>query len=97
MPHTLSQTANHGGDSLAMLTAIVLICSVASTPDLQDCTPDNARAVMRVPAEFANPTFCFMHGQAYLAETLIGQKLDDGDRVKIVCKRSEAAAALSAR
>ena len=28
-----------------------------------------------------------MHGQAYLAETSIGQKLYDGDRVKIVCKR----------
>ena len=72
-----------------MLTALVLICSVAITPDLQDCTSDNARAVMHVPAQFANPTICFMHGQAYLAETSIGQKLDDGDRVKVVCRPSE--------
>jgi len=80
---------------LTMLTALVLICSVGITPDLRDCTSDNARAVMRVPAEFASPTTCFMHGQAYLAETSIGQKLDDGDRVKIVCKRSETIAAAS--
>ena len=66
-----------------MLAAIIIICSVASTPDLQDCTPDNARAVMRrARPEFANPTFCFMHGQAYLAETLIGQKLDDGNKIE---------------
>ena len=72
-----------------MLTALVLICSVAVTPDLRDCTRDNAAAVMRVPAEFGNPATCFMHGQAYLAETLIGQELGDNDRVKVVCARSE--------
>ena len=72
-----------------MLTALVLICSVAVTPDLRDCTRDNAAAVMRVPAEFGNPATCFMHGQAYLAETSIGQELGDNDRVKVVCARSE--------
>ena len=33
-----------------MLTALVLICSVAVTPDLRDCSRSNAVAVMRVPA-----------------------------------------------
>ena len=79
----------------AMLTALVLVCSVAVTPDLQSCTSDNARAVMQVPAEFATPSACFMHGQAYLAEISIGRQLDDGDRVKIVCKRNETIAASS--
>jgi hypothetical protein len=74
---------------LTMLTALVLICSVAVTPDLRDCTRDNATAVMRVPAEFGNPATCFMHGQAYLAETSIGQELAKHDRVKVVCARSE--------
>ena len=78
---------------LTMLTALVLICSVGITPDMHDCTADNATAVIRVPAEFANPATCFMHGQAYLAETSIGRKLYDGDRVKIICKRSETIAA----
>jgi hypothetical protein len=73
-----------------MLTALVLICSVAITPDLRDCSRSNATAVMRVPAEFGNPATCFMHGQAYLAETSIGQELQADDRVKIICARSEA-------
>ena len=72
---------------IPMLTALVLICSVATTPDLRDCSRANATAVMRVPAEFANPATCFMHGQAYLAETSIGQELGADDRVKIVCAR----------
>jgi hypothetical protein len=75
---------------LTMLTALVLICSVGAAPDLQDCTRSNATTVMRVPAEFANPVTCLMHGQAYLAGTSIGQELGDGERVKIVCARGEA-------
>jgi hypothetical protein len=71
-----------------MLTALILICSTTLVPDLQDCTRDNATALMRVPAEFANPLTCFMHGQAYLAESSIGQELGGDDRVKIVCARS---------
>ena len=69
-----------------MFTALVLICSIADTPDLRDCTRDYARVVLRVPAEFANPATCFMHGQAYLANTSIGQELGDNDRVKVVCR-----------
>jgi hypothetical protein len=72
-----------------MLTALVLVCSVALIPDIRDCTRTNATAVMRVPAEFANPATCFMHGQAYLAETSIGQELTADDRVKVICARSE--------
>jgi hypothetical protein len=73
-----------------MLMALVLICSTAVTPDLRDCTRANATAVMRVPAEFGHPAACFLHGQAYLAETSIGQELGESDRVKVVCARSES-------
>jgi len=72
-----------------MLTALVLICSVAVTPDLRDCSRNNAITVMRVPAEFGSPATCFMHGQSYLAGTSIGQELGDNDRIKIVCARTE--------
>jgi len=72
-----------------MLTALILICSVAVTPDLGDCSRTNAVAVMRVPAEFGNPATCFMNGQAYLAETSIGQEIAENERVKVVCARSE--------
>jgi hypothetical protein len=72
-----------------MLTALVLICSVAITPDVRDCNRDNATAVMRVPADFGNPAICFMHGQAYLAQTSLGQELSENDRVKLVCVQSK--------
>jgi hypothetical protein len=75
-----------------MLTALVLICSVAVTPDLRDCTRENATAVMRVPAEFGNPVTCFMHGQAYLAGTEFGQELGNDDRVKLICARIDSIA-----
>ena len=72
-----------------MLAALLLICSAAVIPDLAECSRDNATAVMRLPAEFFNPATCFMHGQAYLANTSIGQELTYNDRVKIVCARIE--------
>jgi hypothetical protein len=72
-----------------MLTALVMICSTAITPDLRDCTRDNAAAVMLLPVQSGNPATCFMHGQAYLAQTSIGEGLGATDRVKIVCVRSE--------
>jgi len=76
-----------------MLTALVLICSVAVTPDLANCDRDNAINVLVVPAESGNPATCFMHGQAYLAETSIGQDLTESERVKIVCMPSQRAKA----
>jgi hypothetical protein len=42
---------------------------------------------MSVPTETANPVTCFMHAQAYVAETSLGQDLGT-DQVKIVCVRS---------
>ena len=65
-----------------MLTALVLICSAAITPDLRDCSRDNAVSVMLLPVQSGNPATCFMHGQAYLAQTSIGQELGVTDQVK---------------
>jgi hypothetical protein len=76
-----------------MLTALVLICSVSVTPDLRDCTRDNAVDVMRTPVEHANPATCFLHGQAFVAQTSIGRELGETDRIKIVCARSTRASA----
>jgi hypothetical protein len=44
---------------------------------------------MLLPVQSGNPATCFMHGQAYLAQTSIGQELGANDRVKVVCVRSE--------
>jgi hypothetical protein len=88
---------NNLSKELAMLTALVLICSTAVTPDLRDCTRDNATAVMRLPAQSGNPATCFMHGQAFLAQSSIGQELGDNERVKIICARSETVDAVVRR
>ena len=68
-----------------MLTALVLVCSIVTTPHLKDCNAMNARIVMRVPEDYVHPATCAMHGQAYLAESAIGRYLAENDRVKIVC------------
>jgi hypothetical protein len=76
-----------------VLTALILICSAAVTPDLGECTRKNAVAEMRVPAEFGNPVTCLMHAQAYLAGTSLGQDLSSNDRIKIICVPTDTAAA----
>ena len=68
-----------------MLTALILVCSVAVTPELRDCDRDNAVYVLRLPEETGNPATCLMHGQAYLAGTAIGRELRDDERIKVMC------------
>lgn len=70
-----------------MLTALILICSLAATPDLAACNQSNAVTVISAPESYGNPATCFMHGQAYLAETSIGRDLTADERVKVVCAR----------
>ena len=68
-----------------MLTAMILVCSLAITPDLRECSRDNATNVMQVPEEFSLPSQCFIRGQAFLAQTSIGREMADNERVKVVC------------
>lgn len=75
-----------------MLTALVLVCSLDATPNLAACDRNTAAYVMLVPGTFSSPTTCFLHGQAYLAGTVLGRELEPGDQVKIVCMRREARA-----
>jgi hypothetical protein len=72
-----------------MLTALVLVCSLAITPDIRDCDAASARIVMRVPELYASPVTCAMHGQAYLAETAVGRNLTGNDRLKVVCQHQD--------
>ena len=71
-----------------MLTAIVLVCSLAITPELASCDRNNAVDVIRVPARFGNPATCFLHAQAYLAETSFGRDLGADHRVKAICSHT---------
>jgi hypothetical protein len=68
-----------------MLTALVLVCSLAATPDLAACNRDNALDVMHVPDQFASPVTCAMQGQAYLAQTAMGRNLTNKEAVKVIC------------
>jgi hypothetical protein len=70
-----------------MLKALILICSLSATPDLAQCRPANARAVMHPPETYSNPVTCALHGQAYVAETAIERSLDEADRIKVICLR----------
>ena len=76
-----------------MLIAVVLICSTAIAADPQECRPNNATTVMRVPGEFGSPSIRLMRGQAYLASSSIGRTLEADERVKVLCVRSETPAA----
>jgi hypothetical protein len=76
-----------------MLTALILICSLTSVPDIGACTENNALQVVRSPETFASPVACLMHGQAYLANTALGRDLDANEAVKVVCARSKVTAA----
>jgi hypothetical protein len=58
-----------------MLTALILVCSLATSPDLCGYTRDNALDVLQVPETFASPVTCLMHGQAYLANTAAGRDI----------------------
>jgi hypothetical protein len=75
-----------------MLTALILICSLASVSDAGACTKDNALMVLRSPEAFANPVTCFMHGQAYLANTAMGRDLNANEVVKLLCVQSKIGA-----
>ena len=77
-----------------MLTALILVCSLAIAPDIATCTRGNAVYVMRVPAVFGSPATCFMHGQAYLAETTIGRDLAQDERVKVICVQARSVTAV---
>lgn len=68
-----------------MFTTLVLICSLAITPDLRECNRNNAVHVVQVPDQYAMPAACFMHAQAYVAGASIGQQLAENESVKVLC------------
>src|SRR5262249_26045944 len=70
-----------------MLTALILVCSLATVSNLGDCTRDNALDVVYVPATFASPVTCLMHAQAYVADSSIGRDLPQNEGVKVICVR----------
>jgi hypothetical protein len=52
-----------------MMTALVLICSLAKTPLAMDCGTDNAVDVLKVPGEYSSLITCFTRAQAFGGES----------------------------
>lgn len=73
-----------------MLTAMILICSLANTPDIANCSRINAVDVLWAPESFSNAAMCFMQAQAYVAGNAVGRQLTANERVKVICSRKEA-------
>ena len=71
------------------LSAFVLVCSLAATPNLQDCNRETAIGVLKVPETFLSPSTCFLHASAYIAETPMGQRLGPDEAIKIECLRTD--------
>jgi hypothetical protein len=67
-----------------MFKVLILVCSVALTPD--ECQADTAVAVIDGP-EAPNEVMCGLNGQAYLAGTAMASKQED-EYVKVTCSRS---------
>ncbi len=74
-----------------MLTALVLVCLLASTPHLRDCTPENAADTLAVPGEYGNPLTCLSRAQAFVAATYPLDVLATKHRLKVVCRPPAAA------
>ena len=66
-----------------MLAVLVLVCALGA-----DCRPETAIHLIRLPETYANPVMCAVRGQAYLAETDIGQTLEPGETVKVLCTKT---------
>lgn len=70
-----------------MFDVLVLVCSLAATPNLGDCTAELAIAALLLPEPDREAVMCAMHGQAYVAQTELGRSLVKGEVVKVVCRR----------
>ena len=69
----------------SMMTALVLICSLAKAPFAMDCGTDNAVDVLKLPGEYYSLATCFTRVQAVLAESRY--ELAVGLYPKIVCRK----------
>ena len=68
-----------------MMTALVLICSLAKASPAMNCSTDNAVDVLRVPGEYRSLATCFMRAQAFVAQSRYPLAADHFP--KIVCGR----------
>jgi hypothetical protein len=68
------------------MKALVLLCSLMSTPDPGMCDEHTAIAVVRVPEEFNSGVTCALNAMAYIGETSV--KPTEQEYIRVVCIRS---------
>jgi hypothetical protein len=73
-------------ETTAMMTALILICSLVKTPLAMNCGIENAVDVLKVPGEYHSLVACFSRAQSFLAESRY--ELAGSHYSKFVCGRS---------
>lgn len=66
------------------MKTLLLICALGVPRP--DCTIDTAVTAIRAP-DTSSPASCAFVGQAYLADTIFADYLQDGHYLKILCRR----------
>lgn len=73
-----------------MLTAMVLICSVANTPNIADCSRAPSMSFGYLSCSRTRSRASCM-GRPYVAGSAVGRDLTENERVKVVCLRKQVA------
>jgi hypothetical protein len=82
-----------GESPTSMMTALVLICSLARTPLAMDCGTDTAVDVLKVPGEYGSLLTCFTRAQAFVGESRYELAVDH--YLKVVCGKPRLPANLA--
>ncbi len=69
-----------------IVKASVLICALGVSP--AECNRDNALANINAP-DALSMSGCMMQSQAYVANTVFRKWLEDGHKMKVICKKEK--------
>lgn len=68
-----------------MFRIVILICSIQLSP--ADCQINSATDVINGPEAY-DSVECGLYGQAYVAETALGERRRDDEYLKVSCLRT---------
>ena len=72
-----------------MLYATILVCSLATTPDVSNCDMTSALRYEKAPEGAMLPLQCFQYGTAwYAGEVLPLRPMHSGEYMRVVCSQS---------
>lgn len=72
-----------------MLYALILVCSIAATPDVSNCDMTTALHYERAPEGSPLPLMCYKFGEQFYATTIEPSRpTKAGEYHRVVCSRS---------